>query len=198
MSNSDDIRDMKILGMIAGLLFLLGNKATNIVFRKNIGMGSDGLLGLITLVLLFLGLGITFFYIDSVPFEFLKDSKPNSFPITGIVFIILALYIAFKGFHHYRVAERNNIHPDYEGESNLLSFLNTNYEWSERTIKYFVEPFYILFVGTLYFFFNSLGGIIIIFLAISVWFNPIILLFGFRKEYNRINSNKVINKVSSK
>lgn len=194
----EDAAFIKLCFLLIGLLFLIGNNVVNILFRKNIGVGKDGIFSLILSVLLFSGIGILFFYIDSKDFPFLRFNSTASYTITGILFIIMAAYVLFKGIYHVQNANKYNIHDSYDGESDLLSFLKEQYDWSEQTIKHFVEPFYVLFIGTLYFLYNSLGGLIIMFLALSVWLNPLVLFFfGYHQEYKRVNSTQSINKVSN-
>ncbi len=183
-----------------GIVIFLGNDAVKIIFRKNFGMATGSFIRLLILSAILLILGI---YLSSgtgtIEVPGYEWGSPLSYIVTGILFIILSPFLLYKGVKYWQNPVRANVHPDYEGESNLLSFLHKDYSWSEGLIKYFAEPFYVLLLGVLYFIFNPFGGIIIGTCAISVWLFPVLKSFfppmentrGKRKEdkTNRVSTN---------
>ncbi len=164
---------------MTGILFLVGHEGIKIVFRKNFGMGIMGLIRTIILCLALLVLAGV-----SIYFSIHKDTEillyrlsPLSFIVTGVLYVSLAACILIRGIKQYRVSKELNLDPEYDGESNLLSFLNSNYGWKESTIKYFAEPFYVLCLGAIYFFYNPIGSIPFAACALSVWGYPVVKLF---------------------
>jgi hypothetical protein len=173
-NKSSEIR----LGLaLTGMLLFVGNDAVKIIFRKNFGIGTVGIIRLILLVLIFTALGILFMNIGEIDNDYISVST-NSFSITGIVYVGLAAFILFRGVQHIKQSNKLNIHPDDEGEANLLSFLQEQYGWKQVNIQYFAEPFYTLFIAALLFFYNPIGAIPLAVCALSVWLFPIVKIFS--------------------
>ncbi len=181
---NSDASKIRFLFALIGAVFFLGNDAVKIVFRRDFGVDKIALIRFVVLsiVLFMFGLSCKGFY-DDHTFDNLSDYafsySENSFIPTAIFYVVLSFYILYKGIRHYSNSQKEYIDADDEGEPGILSFLNQNYGWSEEVIQYFAEPFYVLFIGGIFFFYNPIGAIPFGICAISVWgFQLIKLLFS--------------------
>lgn len=153
--------DTRFMLAVAVILTFLGHESVRILFRKNFGMTPLGWVKMVLCVLCFSGISIfSFTMVNSQDSFALEYGTPDSHFITGILYAILAITILCKG-----ILDRNKTDKHYEGDSDVLGFLSKN----QALVKYLYEPLLILIIGLAACLFDLMGGIPVIFCALSVW-----------------------------
>lgn len=191
------------LAFILTLLLFVGSEGVKIIFRK--GFGRNGLnMGMIIGCFLCLG-GISAycFYSASNPEQQLKNKESAiSYLVTGLLFSCIGLYIVVRGVTYILSALKASDLSDNPGKAFLLNFLKKD-RWDDDQIKYIAEPSLILCLGIGYSFFNLLGGVAFMIMAISVWGRAVIeiiilgnpILQRLNNKSNRISGSKSNNRV---
>ena len=168
-NNSSAIRFFLAL---TGLLFFIGAEAVKVFFRKNFGVKGINLVQLILCSLCFLGIGILsvmqFLDPENTRVHISDDTSQLSFLIIGVGYITLALYILRKGILERMKAVKANNYSDFQGDADVMKILAEK-GWSQNKIRYLAEPMYTLILGIVVLFYNPLGGIPLLFCALSVW-----------------------------
>jgi hypothetical protein len=167
------VEDKMLLGLL-GILLFAGAEAVKIVFRRNFGRRGVHLGRIIISFLAFIGISIIAFSAMNSQTEFATSTgSSDAHFITGMLYIVFALYILVQGNQVQRIAKNSTKLSEHTGDSYLLGFLSRD-KWSQDTIQIFFEPFTVLAIGIFFCFFDLIGGIPIIFCAISIWGNLLI------------------------
>lgn len=197
-SGDDKGKEDKLLYAIMALLLYSGSEGISIIFRNN--FGRNGLnIGMI--IGCFIGLGGIAgfsFYFYFTPEKMPEGyGSPLSYLITGIFFSIIAIFILVRGIVLIWNALEAGDLSEYPGESNLLSFLKKE-RWSDGQIKFIAEPFTVISIGGAYAFFNLMGGLALMFCAVSVWARALveIIILGnpILQKINQHSANSSANK----
>ena len=167
-----------ILAGIA-LLTFVGAEAVKILFRNN--FGSKGI-NLLRAFLCLVGFGLisagciaAWFQSDSPDLE--QIGSPKSFLLAGIFYAILGIYVFAKAIVQ-KARAKDLVHPQYRGDSYLLSFLMKS-GWSQAKVQNLAEPLLTLAIGIFPTPVNLLWGIPLLFCALSVWLHQLFeLIFG--------------------
>jgi hypothetical protein len=181
-----------ILSTIA-LLAVIGEEGVQVIFRKNFGkkglspfriVACSILLGVIS----FLSFK-SFFDID---FRFV-EANSTTFVLSGIFYLIFALLILIKGFVAIKEAEDSKEHPEFAGDSELLSFLVKENKSNQQRVQLLEEPVLVLAIGVLISSINFLWGLPLVYCAFSVWINKIVETIFFDPIVNE-QSNQQSNR----
>ena len=158
-----------------GILAFVGADAMKVIFRANFGSQGLSLFRVVLAFIAFLMVAASGIICFGDP-EFDLDPRlgsHESYIIVSIFYVFLAFYVLIKGIKHKKGSSTLNIHPDYAGDSILLSGLIKKDGWSQRSVQNWAEPFFILTLGGLLTAINFMWGIPIIFCALSIWAHQI-------------------------
>jgi protein-S-isoprenylcysteine O-methyltransferase Ste14 len=177
------------------ILAYISAKAVKIIFRKNFKKDTIGGFTISISSLFFFCIGTcSFVLMNSSNSLGPKSSTPESYFLTGMLYIFLALIILIRGIYHCK-----HVNDEYnrDGESYLLGALEQE-GWKPNHIRNFAEPIFIISIGHFLYSINWLAGLPIIFCGISVWIvlivNPI--RFGKPMQRNIDKLNKSYNRNS--
>lgn len=146
------------------LLTFLGNKAVETVFRKHIEVKKWDLFLIILTSIGFMGLSIASFVMMN-DFDIAEANGTfisDSFLVTGILLVVLAVYIMAKGIRYFRKPVK------YAFRQSILTSLEKE-GWSQRKIQTLGEPLLVVIIGVTCFLLNPIASLGLIFCAISVW-----------------------------
>ena len=156
----------KLTLAILGILAFIGNEAVKVLFHKNFGMTKGAIVRLTLCFFSFGCIAVLFFLSldanDSLATEY---GSPGSHLVMGIFYSVLAVTILIKG-----IAYRNKFDEHNVGDSTLLSFLKKD-GWSQKKIQNIAEPLFVIILGATICLFDLIGGLPIIFCALSTWAN---------------------------
>jgi hypothetical protein len=184
--------DDRLMIIILGILVFVGREAVNVVFRRNFGAAGINVPRLILCSILFTSISVlAFFQVDSTDEFATETGTSDSHFITGMLYIIMALYVLIKGIVHRTKAIKNGNFSNYRGDSYLLGFLKKD-GWKQQTIQNMAEPLLTLAIGSCLCFYDLLAGIPLIFCAVSVWgyFLMQWLFMGNNMQHNVENINR--------
>ncbi|MFN4254425.1 MAG: hypothetical protein ACK4Q5_05425 [Saprospiraceae bacterium] len=170
-TGKDDNRAENELMLAAlGLLAFVGADATKVVYRDNFGKDGFSMLRVVLSFLAFcLVAGIGFHFSGEETNIDPKYGRHTTYLMAGIFYTVLAFYVLGKGIMAKKAANVSGIHPEYRGDSRLLSFLMTEKGWSQSNVQTWAEPLLTLAVGGLLAAINLLWGLPIVFCAFSIW-----------------------------
>lgn len=175
-----------------GLLAFVGADALKVVFRKN--FGQDGL-SMVRVALSFLAFCMisTAAFILSKPETEINETfgTHQSYLFVGVFYLILAFFVLIKGIQRKKESKTHlHIHPDYKGDSYLLSGLISKNGWSQANVQNWAEPLITIALGSLLAMINLLWGIPLIFCAISIWgYQVTEYLFGHNPVNDKLQKN---------
>ncbi len=165
---SDPNAQMRAQLLAFGILAFIGEEAIQVVFRKNFGAQGLSRWRIVLCVILFELIAIACFAM-SFAGEPIPVASPASFILAGFFYLLLGVYVIWKGWADWKEAQSNTrVHPDFAGESNLLSFLIKD-GWSQSKVQYLAEPLLVIAIGILFCGINPFWGIPLIYCGISVW-----------------------------
>lgn len=184
----------KITLAILGILAFIGNEAVKVLFHKNFGMTKAAFIRLALCFFCFAGISVISFISIYSTDNFAKDyGTPDSHLIMGIVYSVLAFTILIKG-----ITGRNTYDEHYVGDSNLLGFLKKEGWWNQERIQNLAEPLLVITLGTTICFFDLIGGLPLIFCAVSTWANMLFeMIFQNSSLQARVNKLNTQSKPKS-
>jgi len=193
MDEKNKSAEFKLTLAIVGILFFVGYEAIKILFRTNFGMSKSAMIRLALCFLSFSGIAaISFSCINSTDNFATESGTPDTHLVMGIIYSVLAVTLLIKS-----IAYRNKQNDESEGDGGLLSFLmkkpNQKEGWEQSSVQNIAEPLLAIAIGTAFCFVDLLGGIPIVFCAISAWAN---VLFGqmfknhsLQQKVNKLNTD---------
>lgn len=175
--------------IVLGILAFVGYEAVRVFFRKNFGMTVGNWIRVGLCVLCFAAIAVVAFTnVDSTnSFGTDSDSSDARFA-TGIIYSVFAITLLVKS-----IKDRNRHGDDlYNGDSVLLHFLKK--DWGQALVQNLAEPILALTLGVVFCMFDLIGGIPLIFCALSAWGNTLFeLLYQDRSTQStvdRMNAGK--------
>ncbi len=164
----DKTAQLRIQLLAIGILAFIGEEAVQVVFRKNFGAQGLSRWRIVLCVILFELIAVACFAMSQAGEE-MPIASPASFILAGLFYLLLGVYVIWKGWADWREAQSNTqVHPHFAGESNLLSFLIKD-GWSQSKVQYLAEPLLVIAIGVLFCGINIFWGIPLIYCGISVW-----------------------------
>lgn len=150
------------------ILAYAGVEIVNLVFRRNFGSKGINVFRMVLSVLLlfFLAYWSYSYYAEYLP-EYGYIGSRSSFLATSIFYVVLAVYVIYKGVGSFGSTE-STLHPSYRGDSSLLGFLIKG-GWTPAKIQNLAEPLLLFALGFFLMPLNLYWGIPLMFCAISSW-----------------------------